>query len=467
MQKHVAPTAQINTMDQLLDHLGSKEWIEWCRSRDRSQSEGLPAGVTYLSQLMAHDMFLTEARNAALVPPVGKSNSTTVNLQTTPLMLNTIYGRTGVSERLLYDERDPAKFDLFEVSMPDIGIKTVPKFVRDPRLSWSHPVLADARNFSTPILAQLAGEFMSYHNRMVDELRIKGCSKDLVFSCARVIVLRTWHNILLNEVLGLTCRDVKGKPFPGHFRAKGYWKSTFFLSNVALRSFHALVRPGYRFNGPSAKRNEMPISEILKRSSRGPKDIPITNMLGFLDKDQQYSLQVWLKKWGVQWEMFFDEYKRAEFQKTAENRTGFTPSFTFSRPPNFDPRTASKGAQPIHKMDSAKSKTAKTPSKSEPPDLRRGIDELFAAIASNGMHVANPQLRSQLPLPIALVAESYFDPQDGKLGWLGSAILQRQIPNMVEKAAARVNEFASLPDARKWAPASGALPKTFLEMTRN
>lgn len=466
MQQRAAPVPHIETIDELMDYLGSPDWIERCRSRDRNHCQGLPAGVTYLAQLMAHDMFLTEARNTTFNPPAGNSKNRTINLQTVPLMLNTVYGRTGVAERLLYDERAPNKFDLFEVPLPKLGISTVPKFVRDPRLGWSHPVLADARNFSTPILAQLTGEFMAFHNRMVDELVKRDCPHDLVFSCARAIVLRTWHNILLNEVLGLTCRDVRRKAFSGYFRANGYWKKSAFLSHVALRSFHTLVRPGYTVNALSTKRRELLIGEFLDRTSRGPKEIPITHELGIFDKDQQYSLQTWLKKWGVQWDMFFDEYRDGKFENTAQNRTGFTPSFTFSRPKTFDPTKVEKSTKLIHKLDKEKSKIAGIPSKSEPREFGRGLDKLFAAIEESGVTVAKNKLRDQIPVPIALAAEGYFDPQDGKLGWLGSAILMRQVPKMIKKAAARVDKFASLGVAEKWVPASGELPETFLEMTR-
>lgn len=59
---------QAASMADVIRGLSGSAWNRYCRDRHPDKSQVLPAGVTYLAQLLAHDLFLTESRPCDVCP---------------------------------------------------------------------------------------------------------------------------------------------------------------------------------------------------------------------------------------------------------------------------------------------------------------------------------------------------------------------------------------------------------------
>jgi len=187
-----------------LEFLSDPGWLDFCDTSRHAKR--IPSGTTFLSQLLAHDMFMTEPRQNVCAWKHEKAGiSSTVNLIDAPLMLSTIYGRTGVADQSLYQEDSPNRFDMLSFTHNQMAVRA-PKFLRDPRQEWSYPALADARNYSTRILAQMAYAFMAFHNGLVGAFERKKVDPENIFALARATVLRAWFNIIKNDIIEKTCR---------------------------------------------------------------------------------------------------------------------------------------------------------------------------------------------------------------------------------------------------------------------
>ena len=463
LQKAIGAVEPVQRRDaQIADLLGSDAWIDHCRPTEMNgpidlekhtrikKARALPAGLTYVSQLMAHDVFMSVSKRNAFVPR-GRKGSPTVNLIETPLMLTTLYGRTGVAEQVIYSDFEPSKFDLF-LTESGQDEDRVPVFLRDPRQSWSYPALADGRNFDNPVLTQVALEFMRFHNRRVDELIAAGVGRDEAFAPARAITLRTWHNIIKNEVLDGTCRVVpKDYKFPPKLRRKGALKNQDYLAHAAFRCFHALVQDRYLFQTGGASHS---ITSMLSEPARGPGIAPDEFPWG-LKAAQMRQIDIWREQWEAEWALFFDNVDEAT--PRAINRTGFTPSFVFKR----------RGT-PIQTLDFQSARAHDVLDTAGFGDDHPSIKAMQADL-QGAMGQKAPS--AGIPLVIALLAEGYYDPDTpqgdlGKLGLMCSALLRQQLEPLLNKAKRTTNKVLQENGLSHLVPRASQLPKTFVEMTR-
>ena len=465
MEKSI--TGDTNNANSLLEFLSDPSWVAHCRPKegtdgpDWHHSQALPAGITYLSQLMAHDMFLTEPCRNTFVPNTDRrSDQSSVNLVQHPLMLTTVYGRTGAAEKVLYDQKNPDHFDLLEYDYFSRAIK-FHKLLQDPRRNWSYPVLADARNFSSPMLAQITLNFMIFHNRLIVAYKSKGYDKANLFALARGTVIRTWHNIIQNDILNSTCRDADNTNFPSWMGDIGVWTDKEFLSRDVLRCFHGLVRDGYIFNKEAAKKDvkHESIQEILSTANIGP-NVAVSQISGSFGSIQKESISLWLDRWEVGWAYFFDISPKNSKVSRLRNRTGFTPSFTFGR-------NIQNTDELIQVRDAKKSNSSISDELVGCSMLKRFIANLLDDLGKFRDSV-DLERGPPIPLSVALLAESYYDskrkPKEvGKLGRLGSAIVRRQIEPVIDQARAQVGAILSQ-TANIPVPTADELPQTFTQM---
>lgn len=466
IQNALGAVSPVTNQDaRIADVLGSEAWVAHCRPVEQAgpvtlddhtataKARALPAGITYLSQLMAHDIFMSVSRRNAFVPR-GKAASPTINLIETPLMLSTLYGRTGVAEQVIYSDFEPSKFDLF---LTETGLEEdrVPVFLRDPRQSWSYPALADGRNFDNPILTQVALEFMRFHNRRVDELLAQGVGREEAFAPARAITLRTWHNIIQGEILKGTCRTVPGDyKFPPKLKRQGALTDRTFMAHVALRCFHALVQDTYRFRPDGAMHS---ISSMLSEPARGPGIIADEFPWG-LKAAQMRQIDMWREQWEADWSLFFDNAGGSASRAT--NRTGFTPSFVFDRRGVAIQKLDFQSARAHAVMDAAGMGT-------DHPRIKALLDDIQSVIG----HPPQVEETTGVPMMIALLAEGYYDPDTprrdlGKLGLMCSALVREQIDPMLKQARRTTTQVLKENEIAHLVPKASELPKTFTAMTR-
>ena len=448
---------------ELLEFLGNPDWRKRCRASSRANT--IPSGVTYLSQLLAHDMFMTEPRkNVFLLEKDRGGTSETVNLIDAPLMLGTIYGRTGVADRELYEEQDPNRFDLFAFVRNQKNLRTT-QFHRDPRKEWSYPVLADARNYSTPILAQIAYAFMAFHNSLVMKYEKQRADNADIFALARADVIRTWHRIVQNDIIAATCRDVSNVRMPKTMAEAGFWSAPNYLSRGAMRCFHALVREDYMFNkGAVDSETRSPIEIVLSEKIRGPA-VGSEQVHG----NNRETLTALIARWLLAWEIDLQNFFDVPGERPALNRTGFTPSFTFERLDRAD-----RTMKPIQVLDARRAEELEFGPLLQQGSIDDGIRGLLADVGDAGF---GPQsvAPDDIPLTIALLAEGFYDKESadddlGKLGRVGSTIVWRQLDGAVQQAARRVDEIVNDSLGREQMRGPDQLPRNFVEMvqmTRN
>lgn len=462
-------------MREWLAFLSDPEWIKSARARmplenvDIPQGKGLPSGITYLSQLLGHDMFLTEPKHKVYVSGAfGGPEQSDVNMIVSKLMLSTIYGRTAVADSLLYRSDDPNLFDLFEYERYGKEY-CVLKFVRDPRHSWSYPVVADSRNFTTPMLARITQAFMEYHNSVVRRLYADGFgvgSKRLqAFALARGVAIRTWHNIIEREIIEEVCIPeedypeslTKVSPKKWQNLAELFNNSTLLAKDI-FRSFHALPNEHYAFNKESPKKG---ISLSLSREIAGP-ELTSSNVPGRLGRLQKKQIRDWLTKWDVDFSFFFDQPDQDGTLLKARNRTGFTPSFAFSR--KVDGDTA-----PIQVHDHRRTEAAEIKKRLKELKIEPDLSE-FARDINGQANTPGDVEALDVPLAIGMLAEAQYSHKNanniGKLGPLGSRAVRHQLMTALDAARVELKKFSEVSGLSAALPDPEDLPKTFMEMVK-
>ena len=191
----------------------------------------IPAGFTYLSQFVDHDLTFDPA-------PLRRSGDP-VNLRTPRLDLDSVYGAGPAAQPFLYDSAaDPPGVRLL------IGRGETDDL---PRNAQGRALLGDPRNDENLIVAQLHLLFLKFHNAVVD--RLAGTVPDAeLFARARTLVRRHYQWIVLHELL----RAVAGETVAEealvarrHFDPRPAPFVPLEFSGGAFRYGHSMVRPGY------------------------------------------------------------------------------------------------------------------------------------------------------------------------------------------------------------------------------
>ncbi len=239
--------------------------MEEIGEKDNPDNKSLPAGYTYLGQLIAHDIsvhrFLGDVKPA--------------------LRLRTLYGLGPGMAPYLYEYKPlqdsglrfrGVKFSLEEYET-DFGVQVfdVPrhKLNQDkfmPERSHSIPLMADARNDQNFILSQLLVKFAQIHNFLVDiyhqpaadqqgEL-FKTASAALVALYQDIILHDYLPKILFDEAVVDLLKDSSRKNFVFYTGDKGKIHLSEVFTRAAFRFGHSMVRPLYH---TYPKREELPI----------------------------------------------------------------------------------------------------------------------------------------------------------------------------------------------------------------
>ena len=265
--------------------------------KDAEQIGSLPAGYTYLAQLVAHDMVHSAA---ALDVLEGGTTCIPRNFRNTPMVLDTIYGGgPNVSplayaldthrrpadqrksklrlSRTLGDAVEANKTDEADEDAPkkfrDIGRSSCP-FANELQNNWPSNVLndrarpmfrdaliADPRNDDNLIISQLLVVYHRLHEIVFDEIGEKLTDSSVArtkleqFRIARQLVTLIYRTIvrtdLLPRLLGVEINNAYSKRFDQH---KGYLDKDYDgrvpveFTHAAYRFGHALIRPEYQIN---------------------------------------------------------------------------------------------------------------------------------------------------------------------------------------------------------------------------
>lgn len=173
-----------------------------------SASPGIPAGFTYLGQFVDHD--LTMDRTAVAL---GDDVSVNELLQgrSPALDLDSLYGRgpshpedarfyvngtaklrMGTTAAVPIDAGTNVDIEGFDLPRSGLG---------STKAARREPVIPDLRNDENLAVAQTHLAFIRFHNRVVDELTVRGVSGALLFERARAEVVRHYQWILRTDLL--------------------------------------------------------------------------------------------------------------------------------------------------------------------------------------------------------------------------------------------------------------------------
>ena len=444
----------------------------------------IPAGYTYLSQLLVHDLVFhdTQVRRFDRLSRLQK-------LPRTPILdLDCIYGGGPFASPWLY-EAPPAdsefgihgpryRLRLGRVRLPDHEQPSehegsscrqpvlAKKYEDIPRVHCPiagskedakcryDPLLADPRNDDTLILSQLVVLFIKLHNLVTCRLKQKGPppgtskydfevglferARAIVQHCYREIVIHDLARKLLNDRIYDQYRAAtrKGISFPLYACSQSQPE---FLT-YALRCGHAMVRGDYEVNGTfsldGSRGRTTEIGKLLSLVGAANDETPVA------------------EDWVIEWSrFFFDPGTIDRAGKDAQGRR-----VNFSRPlvPQFS-KAFVTSPRPI---DSRKTDLAYT-------DLLRGLEldipsgqrlaELYGieplapewivrwlSIADNWQTIdreAQLALSGNTPLMFYLLCEAAAPPAEGKtFGNLGSTLLAELLFTAVQDADIAADE---------------------------
>lgn len=291
------------------------------------ENERIPAGYTYLGQLITHDMTFSSG-----IPSMGSPggfgfrnyNSAVLDLdciyrggpQTSPLLYSVEDRlkphsrwklRLGYTTPLQHSDFDWSELEDFGRFSVEGGVSNLPAYaeINGPAGKCPHleTAVGDLRNEDNLILSQLTVLFHKLHNYYASILQrdYRINRYEFGFMCARYLTTKTYHNIIKYDYLqrilnsGVHSRYLKGGvqqelPLSSHFFKKG--AETVLppeFTKAAMRFGHVMIRSRYRFN---EKNHRSPINFLMKFNSEG--NSPVT--------------RVPLKSnWIIDWSQFFPQ----------------------------------------------------------------------------------------------------------------------------------------------------------------
>jgi hypothetical protein len=228
----------------------------------------VPAGFTYLGQFVDHDLTMdrTEAQ-------LGEDVTLDELLQgrSPALDLDSVYGRgpTDRHDRVFYADEATLKVGTTSATtFPDDRVNVELEGFDLPRVGGTagtaadrrQPLIPDLRNDENLAVAQTHLAFIRFHNRVVEELSLKGLSGHRLFTAARAEVVRHYQWMLRTDFLPrivdpAIVRDVftHGRRFfeapgrgRGHFGQPPTMPLEFAVASYRLG--HSMIRSRYQWN---------------------------------------------------------------------------------------------------------------------------------------------------------------------------------------------------------------------------
>jgi hypothetical protein len=220
-------------------------WRDACQM----QVAHIPAGYTYLMQLLGHDMGHSVPLDMCPATLRGKGARTLgvsppnrYNLIENPATLETIYGPGPWKLPFLYDPETL----LFRV-VPTARLAqlfTVGSTSAPGAPTFNLRALYDERNRDTIMLHELAVVWMQFHNHCARILMEQSIPPDEAFARTRAHCVRVWHRIIRDDILP---RFIHQDMVNADLHPEWALSETTLLSGL-FRAFHALPLDSYRRN---------------------------------------------------------------------------------------------------------------------------------------------------------------------------------------------------------------------------
>ncbi|GHD63786.1 hypothetical protein GCM10017083_54630 [Thalassobaculum fulvum] len=283
--------------------------------RDASDNPCIPAGYTYLAQLVAHDLVHTSAPFPNPARPPARQR----NRRQLPLMLDSIYGggpsvtphvyalpdrwlvpRTSMRLGKVRRPDTPSERGRIRDDLPAVDIPRVacPHLNDSPGQGCPDVLLADPRNDDNLIVSQLTAVFHLLHNAVMAQLESRPELAPEVppeaaaqrFSLARKVVTLIYRRIVRKDLLRRLLHTGVCHAYDldagevAFIDPQDDRRLPIEFSHAAYRVGHSMVRPVYRVN---AEIGDQALSSVLRQTSIEPAKMPLQT------------------NWLVQWGLFF------------------------------------------------------------------------------------------------------------------------------------------------------------------
>lgn len=258
----------------------------------------IPAGYTYLMQLMAHDL----VQSSVAVALVGEETGGVRNHRQSRLRLDTIYGAGPDLNAFAYALEDASDFARTRLRLgrmapdPIAGCpfrdiaRVLPANQTDVALpgGYTDALIADLRNDDHAILSQFTALIHLLHNGIVANLLPKidphadpgakaeaACSN---FLCARAAVTLIYRNIIRKDLMQQVLHPAVYAAYKNVVDAKELVdipdeRIPLEFSHAAYRFGHCMVRNTYKINAIPGEQKIT--AALLTTSSRGPLRMPL------------------------------------------------------------------------------------------------------------------------------------------------------------------------------------------------
>jgi Animal haem peroxidase len=275
---------------------------------DPDDNPFIPAGYTYLLQLVAHDVVQTSVPFwAAAELGLGSRN-----LRSSALLLDTLYGGGPSASTVAYQADGYSAADRtvlrlgryqsmttgYSATAAECPFRDLARInlCADPdqaqRANFDDPYVtcaADTRNDDNLVLAQLTALFANVHGAIAD--RLPGARPEAVFGYAQVAMQRIYHAVIAQDLLPRLLHPWILEALRDRTAGDQRWlwqtdRMPLEFTHGAFRVGHAMVRQEYRLNGGSA----------------GTLQVPDVLNGGALRAETRLPLR---ETWLVQWSQFF------------------------------------------------------------------------------------------------------------------------------------------------------------------
>ncbi len=277
----------------------------------------IPAGYTYLFQLVAHDLTKNTSLPGVMDEPIQKN----FNARRRGLLLDTLYGGGPQTDKSVYEAEssvgefrshlrvgkvDPKpRYDAVEdtIGCPYLQ-RDLPRSaqteLKEPTNKWMLDVLvADERNDDTPMISQLVVLFHLAHNAILEKLKaatgLKFTNGNVpsainLFEATRYILTKVYWNILKRDALKrMLNADVYAEYEASNFKPladKNIDEIPMEFSHACCRVGHAMIREAYQFNRFHSMQ-ELRVA-LATNSNSMPQAFPLE------------------QSWVAQWSQFFE-----------------------------------------------------------------------------------------------------------------------------------------------------------------
>jgi len=281
------------------------------------ENRSIPSGYTYFGQFIDHDITFDPASS------LQQQNDPDAleDFRTPRLDLDNVYGRGPDEQPYLYDKATGRL--TFRLDTKNVGVEGQVRF-DVLRTDDDTALIGDKRNDENKIVRQIQALFLSFHNKVFDDLAARfpnDSDQQTRFLEAQRIVRWTYQWLVVHDYLPRVCKkEVVHRILPGkheiepHFHYYNPHSGNAFMpvefSVAAFRFGHSMVRPSYALNNVA--------TSTAKFQSKGGKTtsfarIPVFVPISGGPRDALNGFgEPLVDAWGIDWSFFFGTIPEAK-----------------------------------------------------------------------------------------------------------------------------------------------------------